>query len=73
MNEICIWKKKLFPINLIVKPKFTLGQIEFKNMSLYYDVNSTPSIKNLDFTIEPGSKVGIVGRYELGIIKSPVK
>lgn len=39
------------------------GLIEFKNMTLYYDVNSAPALKNLNLTIEPGMKVGIVGRF----------
>lgn len=37
--------------------------IEFKNMSLYYDVNAAPALKNLNLTIDPGTKVGIVGRF----------
>lgn len=32
-------------------------------MSLYYDVNAAPALKNLNMTIEPGMKVGIVGRF----------
>jgi ABC-type multidrug transport system fused ATPase/permease subunit len=32
-------------------------------MSLYYDVNTAPALKNLNMTIEPGMKVGIVGRF----------
>jgi ABC-type transport system involved in cytochrome bd biosynthesis fused ATPase/permease subunit len=39
------------------------GLIEFKNMTLYYDVNMAPALKNLNLTIEPGMKVGIVGRF----------
>jgi ABC-type transport system involved in cytochrome bd biosynthesis fused ATPase/permease subunit len=31
-------------------------------MSLYYDVHSTPALKNINMTIEAGSKIGIVGR-----------
>lgn len=38
------------------------GLIEFKNMSLYYDINVAPALKNLNLTIEPAMKVGIVGR-----------
>lgn len=38
-------------------------------MSLYYDVNSAPALKNLNMTIEPGMKVGIVGRF-VAIISS---
>jgi ATP-binding cassette subfamily C (CFTR/MRP) protein 4 len=40
----------------------SIGLIEIKNMSLYYDVHSTPALKNINLTIEPGSKIGIVGR-----------
>ncbi|CRK99302.1 CLUMA_CG012571, isoform A [Clunio marinus] len=42
------------------------GLIEFKNMSLYYDVNIAPALKNLNMTIEPGMKIGIVGRTGAG-------
>jgi ABC-type multidrug transport system fused ATPase/permease subunit len=38
------------------------GLIEFKNMSLFYDVNAAPALKNFNITIEPAMKVGIVGR-----------
>lgn len=39
-------------------------------MTLYYDVNSAPALKNLNMTIEPGMKVGIVGRFVAGFIIS---
>ncbi|XP_065077152.1 ATP-binding cassette sub-family C member 4 [Ochlerotatus camptorhynchus] len=42
------------------------GQIEFRDMSLRYEVNSTPVLKHLDITIEPTWKVGIVGRTGAG-------
>lgn len=45
------------------RPPIHQGLIEFKNMSLYYDVNTAPALKNLNMTIEPGMKVGIVGRF----------
>ena len=35
------------------------GLIEFKNMSLYYDINVAPALKNLNLTIEPAMKVEI--------------
>jgi len=38
------------------------GLIEFKNMSLYYGIDTAPALKNINMTVEPGSKVGIVGR-----------
>ncbi len=42
------------------------GLIEFKEMSLYYDVAGEPTLKKLDFVIQPGMKVGIVGRTGAG-------
>ncbi|XP_055606093.1 ATP-binding cassette sub-family C member 4-like [Uranotaenia lowii] len=42
------------------------GQLEFRNMSLRYDVDGAPVLKNLDLTIEPTWKVGIVGRTGAG-------
>ncbi|XP_062556045.1 ATP-binding cassette sub-family C member 4 isoform X2 [Armigeres subalbatus] len=42
------------------------GQIEFRDMSLRYDANSTPVLKHLDLLIAPGWKVGIVGRTGAG-------
>ncbi|CAO1377283.1 unnamed protein product, partial [Diamesa hyperborea] len=42
------------------------GGIEFKNMSLYYDVNALPTLKQMSVVIEPGSKIGIVGRTGAG-------
>lgn len=51
-----------FPCN----PLISIGLIEFKNVSLYYDLNKPPSLKNLNFTIEAGSKVGVVGRTGAG-------
>lgn len=42
------------------------GQIEVDNLSLRYASNLPPVIKNVSFTIEPQSKVGIVGRTGAG-------
>lgn len=42
------------------------GQIEFQNMSLRYDAESEPVLKNLELTIAPTWKVGIVGRTGAG-------
>tara|TARA_A100000171_G_scaffold25115_1_gene23453 strand:- start:155 stop:1831 length:1677 start_codon:yes stop_codon:yes gene_type:complete len=38
----------------------TQGQIDFKNISFAYD-NGVPVFKNLDLTIKPGEKIGLVG------------
>ena len=42
------------------------GHIEFKLMSLYYDINTAPVLKNLSLMIQSGSKVGICGRTGAG-------
>ncbi|XP_058822715.1 ATP-binding cassette sub-family C member 4-like [Topomyia yanbarensis] len=42
------------------------GQLEFRNMSLRYDPDSVPVLKNLNLTIAPTWKVGIVGRTGAG-------
>lgn len=42
------------------------GHIQFKNMSLWYDQNSGPVLKNLTIDIQSGWKVGIVGRTGAG-------
>lgn len=42
------------------------GRVQFKNMSLWYDQNGAAVLKNLNVNIEPGWKVGIVGRTGAG-------
>ena len=42
------------------------GEIIFKNVSLTYDSQKTPSLKNLDFTVKPNEMIGIVGRTGAG-------
>lgn len=42
------------------------GQIQMKNMSLRYDVNSSAVLKNLQINIDAGWKIGIVGRTGAG-------
>lgn len=42
------------------------GQIEFKNVSLRYDVLGLPVLKNLSLTIYAGEKIGIIGRTGAG-------
>ncbi|XP_037945079.1 multidrug resistance-associated protein 4 [Teleopsis dalmanni] len=44
----------------------THGQLEFKNMSCRYDPNAAAVLKNLNILIQPGWKVGIVGRTGAG-------
>ncbi|XP_053671125.1 ATP-binding cassette sub-family C member 4-like [Anopheles nili] len=42
------------------------GQIQFHNMSLCYEPDAPPVLKNLELVIEPTWKVGIVGRTGAG-------
>lgn len=42
------------------------GRIAFKNMFLKYDESAAPVLKNLSLDIEPGWKVGVVGRTGAG-------
>lgn len=42
------------------------GQIEFRNLSYRYSETNAPILKNLNLTIEPNEKIGIVGRTGAG-------
>ncbi|CAG2165685.1 unnamed protein product [Oppiella nova] len=44
----------------------SMGQISFKNVSLYYEMSDYPVLKNISCTINSGEKVGIVGRTGAG-------
>ncbi|KAF2886602.1 hypothetical protein ILUMI_19571 [Ignelater luminosus] len=49
-------------------PKFwpNYGKIEFQQIYLKYSAEEAPVLKNLNFTVKPGEKVGIVGRTGAG-------
>lgn len=42
------------------------GAIVFKNVTMRYRENLEPSLRGLNFTVEPRHKVGIVGRTGAG-------
>ncbi|XP_036143534.1 multidrug resistance-associated protein 4 isoform X2 [Monomorium pharaonis] len=42
------------------------GQLSLKNVSMKYNKDDPPVLKNLNVTIEPGWKVGVVGRTGAG-------
>ncbi|KAL6424747.1 hypothetical protein ACFW04_010010 [Cataglyphis niger] len=42
------------------------GQLMFKDVSMKYDKNDPFVLKNLNFSIEPGWKIGVVGRTGAG-------
>lgn len=42
------------------------GRIEFKDVSFTYPDETKPALKNVSFIIEPGEKVGIIGRIGSG-------
>jgi hypothetical protein len=39
------------------------GRVEFRNIVFKYRPELPPVLKDLSLTIEPGEKIGIVGRY----------
>ncbi|KAH9517193.1 Multidrug resistance-associated protein 4, variant 2 [Dermatophagoides farinae] len=44
----------------------SLGDINFKDVCLYYNISDEPVLKNLMFKINGGEKIGIVGRTGAG-------
>ncbi|XP_036147821.1 multidrug resistance-associated protein 4 [Monomorium pharaonis] len=44
----------------------SIGQLSLKNVSMKYHKDDPPVLKNLNVTIEPGWKVGVVGRTGAG-------
>jgi ATP-binding cassette, subfamily C, bacterial LapB len=42
------------------------GEVSFKNVSFTYSTRKTPSIENINFTIKPGEKIGIIGQTGAG-------
>ena len=49
-----------------VRPPEFRGRIEFKDVTFCYPDNEKPAVSNLSFIIEPGEKVGIIGRMGSG-------
>ena len=49
----------------VQKPKFS-GKIEFKNVTFRYPDEERPALERVSFKIEPGEKVGIIGRIGSG-------
>ncbi|XP_060582748.1 ATP-binding cassette sub-family C member 9-like [Ruditapes philippinarum] len=44
----------------------TVGEIEFRHVSLCYDINLDPVVNDVSFIINPGEKIGICGRTGSG-------
>jgi len=42
------------------------GEIEFRNVTFYYEKNKFPSLEKISFRIKPGEKVGIIGQTGAG-------
>ena len=49
----------------VKRPKFK-GKIEFKDVCFNYPGTEVPALTNVNFTIEPGEKVAIIGRIGSG-------
>jgi ABC-type multidrug transport system fused ATPase/permease subunit len=57
------------PASLCLQPSNNLvpeGQVVFQNVTARYGEDSEPVLKNLSFTVNPGEKIGIVGRTGAG-------
>jgi ATP-binding cassette subfamily B protein len=44
-----------------IKPGKVKGQVEFKNVSFTYKGEKQPSLLGIDFSVEPGQTIGIIG------------
>ncbi|WP_319558123.1 type I secretion system permease/ATPase [Thiomicrorhabdus sp.] len=66
LNEL-MEKEVERPLNkrFIQHPKFE-GKIEFNNVSFTYPGERKPALNNVSFVLEPGEKVGIIGRIGSG-------
>ncbi len=66
LNEL-MEKEVERPLNkrFIQHPKFE-GKIEFNNVSFTYPGERKPALSNISFVLEPGEKVGIIGRIGSG-------
>lgn len=42
------------------------GEVVFKNLSMRYNANSKPVLKNINFSIKPGEKVALLGKSGSG-------
>lgn len=59
--------KRHHPLRAPSKDKWPLnGEVVFEDMSLYYDGAALPVLKEINCTIEGGTKVGVVGRTGAG-------
>lgn len=59
-------RKHVLPADDNMKELAPEGKIEFKDVSLRYRPTADLVLKNLNFTIESGEKVGCVGRTGAG-------
>lgn len=62
-------KPNIKPASLCLQPSRELipqGKVVFQNVTARYGEDSEPVLKNLSFTVNPGEKIGIVGRTGAG-------
>ncbi len=52
--------------NPLIKPHLIEGEVAFKNVSFTYPVTNITAIKDINFELNPGSKIAIVGRTGCG-------
>ncbi|MFH1761653.1 MAG: ABC transporter ATP-binding protein, partial [bacterium] len=49
-----------------IDPRPIKGTLEFRNVTFFYESSKQPSLKNISFKAEPGSKVALVGESGAG-------
>jgi ATP-binding cassette subfamily B protein len=66
INDLLKEKKVVKNVPNPIKIKKLKGKIEVKNLSFYYPNEEKPVLKNISFKINPGEKIGILGKIGSG-------
>lgn len=66
INDLLKEKPVIKNLPNCIKIKKLRGEIEVKNLTFYYPGNKIPALKNISFKINPGEKIGILGKTGSG-------
>jgi len=66
INDLLREKRVVKNVPNPIKIKKLKGKIEVKNLSFYYPNEEKPVLKNISFKINPGEKIGILGKIGSG-------
>lgn len=64
INEFLLTKPEI--VNPTTEPFDFKGKVEFRDVSMIYPDSNVVALKNVSFTIEPGTTVGLVGKTGSG-------